>query len=201
MSLVHQSLELYEYFEGRDPGKAAEKMMLAKRATREALEATRDLSRALSAAQAEGGLQAALPELLRDGAPPWISHDLSVEGVESAVSPETREQLFQILREAVRNALAHSGCERLALRLRITGEEVIGVVEDDGRGIGPEEDRQEGTGGLEFMAERAALVGGTCRIGSSPLGERGSRWSYRYPRGFSPVRNREGCRLYFHALR
>jgi len=33
-----------------------------------------------------------------------------------------------------------------------------------------EEDRQEGTGGLEFMAERAALVGGTCRIGSSPLG-------------------------------
>jgi len=50
------------------------------------------------------------------------------------------------------------------------GEEAIGVVEDDGRGIGPEEDRQEGPGGLEFMAERAALVGGTCRIGSSPLG-------------------------------
>jgi signal transduction histidine kinase len=88
-----------------------------------------------------------------------------VEGEESAVSPEAREQLFQILREAVRNALAHSGCERLALRLRITGEEAVGVVEDDGRGFDTGEARQEGTGGLDFMAERAALVGGTCRAG------------------------------------
>jgi signal transduction histidine kinase len=170
MALVNQSLELYGYFEGRDPGKAAEKMVLAKRATREALEATRNLSRALSAAEATGGLQAALSDLLRDVAPPWIAHDLIAEGDESAVSPEALEQLFQIMREAVRNALAHSGCERLAVRLRITGDEAIGVVEDDGRGFGPEESRQEGTRGLDFMAERARLVGGTCRVGSSALG-------------------------------
>lgn len=170
MALVHQSLELHEYFEGRDPGKAAEKMDLAKRATREALEATRDLSRVLSVAEAEGGLQVALSELLRDLATPWIAHEVSVEGDESSVPPEVGEQLFLILREAVRNALAHSGCERLAVRLRLNGEEAIGVVEDDGTGFGPEETRQEGAGGLDFMAERAVLVGGTCRIDPSPLG-------------------------------
>jgi signal transduction histidine kinase len=43
--------------------------------------------------------------------------------------------LFQILREAVRDALAHSGCERSAVWLRITGVEAVGVVEDDGRGL------------------------------------------------------------------
>ncbi len=170
MALVHQSLELHEFFEGRDPGKAAEKMGLAKRATREALEATRDLSRVLSAAEAEGGLQAALSELLRDVAPPWVAHEVGAEGAESAVPPEVGEQLFLILREAVRNALAHSGCERLAVRLRLSGEEAIGVVEDDGTGFGHEEARQGGAGGLDFMAERAALAGGTCRIGPSPLG-------------------------------
>jgi glucose-6-phosphate-specific signal transduction histidine kinase len=85
--------------------------------------------------------------------------------------------------------------------LRITGVEAVGVVEDDGRGLDTGEARQEGTGGLDFMAEGTALVGGTCRVGSSALVACGSRWSYRYDLGFSPVRNREGCRLYFHALR
>ena len=58
----------------------------------------------------------------------------------------------------------------MAVRLRITGEEALGVVEDDGRGFDTGEARQEGTGGLDFMAERAALVGGICRVGSSALG-------------------------------
>jgi signal transduction histidine kinase len=49
MGVVHQSLQLYEAFKERDPEVAAEKMELAKRMTKEAMEKTRDLSRALSA--------------------------------------------------------------------------------------------------------------------------------------------------------
>ena len=187
MAFVHQSLELHEFYEGREPGKAAEKMELAKRATRETLEATRDLSRVLSAAEVEGGLRAALSDLFRDIAPPWVAHEVGVEGDESAIPPEAQEQMFLILREAVRNALAHSGGERLAVRVRVNGEEAVGVVEDDGTGLGAEEARQGGAGGLEFMAERAALAGGTCRIGPSQLG--GTRVEVIVPLHPTPIRS------------
>jgi signal transduction histidine kinase len=181
MVAVHQSLELHQALGGQDPGKAEEKMELAKRMTQEAIEATRDLSRALSDTESGKGLKPALSELLRDLVPPNVAHELRVDGDESLVPPLGRDHLFLAVREAVRNAVAHSGARRIGVELTVTGERVTSVVEDDGRGFEPEKVRREGFGGLAFMEERARLVGGTCTVRSDV--REGTRVEFAVPLG------------------
>jgi|GEM_PF-1492603 len=167
MGVVHQSLELHEALKGLDPGKAAEKMALARRATKEAMAATRDLSQALRHAEAEEGLGAALSGLLRETVPPGVAHELSVSGDEEAIPEEAREQLFLVLREAVRNAVSHSGAAKVVVSVGVGGGRVLGAVEDDGRGFDPAAAEGGGSGGLAYMAERASLLGGTCSVDST----------------------------------
>lgn len=45
---------------------------------------------------------------------------------------------------------------------------VVGRVEDDGRGFDPDEVRTADSDGLRAMKERAALVGATLDLSSSP---------------------------------
>ncbi len=91
---------------------------------------------------------------------------LSVEGDEALMPPEMRNQLFLILREAIRNAVTHSGSGRIAVELDIRRERVAGHVEEDGSGFDPDE--VPTAGGLRAMSERAALVGGTLDLSSVP---------------------------------
>ena len=168
IALVHQSLELHEVFKMKDPESAAAKMQLARRIVKEALESTRDLSMELREPQVRRGLEAALANLLRDLVPPTVESSLSVEGDEALVSPEIRSQLFLILREAIRNAVAHSGAAHVAVEVDIGQERVVGRVEDDGRGFDPDEVRTAGSGGLRAMSERATLVGATFDLFSAP---------------------------------
>jgi len=179
MGVVHQSLELHEALKGRDPGKAAEKMALARRATKEAMAATRDLSQALRHSEAGEGLGAALSGLLRETVPPGVAHELSVSGEEGAIPDETREQLFLVLREAVRNAVSHSGASRVAVSVRVEGERIAGAVEDDGWGLDPGAAEGQPDGGLVYMAERASLMGGTFSVDSAPGG--GTRVVVSFP--------------------
>jgi PAS domain S-box-containing protein len=168
IALVHQSLELHEVLKTTDPERAAAKMELASRTVKEALESTRDLSMELREPEVRRGLEAALANLLRDIVPPTVESNLSVEGDEALVPPEVRNQLFLILREAIRNAVTHSGTGRIAVELDVGRERVAGRVEDDGGGFDPDEIRTAASGGLRAMEERAALVGATLDLSSAP---------------------------------
>src|SRR5215218_8916003 len=182
MGVVNQSLQLYEAYRRHDPEKAEEKLELAKRMTSEAIKDTRDLSRALSLCEHEEGeleLEAALSELLRDFVPPEMEGKLIVVGDEGAVSGEVREQLFLVLREAVRNTVSHSGASKVSVEVRTDEERIVGVVEDDGRGLGRKSSERSEAGGLAYMAERASLMGGTCSIETAP-GE-GTRVETSFP--------------------
>jgi signal transduction histidine kinase len=182
MVLVTQSLQLYEAYRERDPEKAAEKLELAKRMSDEALNDTKDLSRALRASEREEGeleLEAALSELLQDAVPPEMEGKLSVVGDEGAVSDRVREQLFLVLREAVRNVVSHSGASKLNVWVSTDRERIVGLVEDDGRGFKRKSPEQAEAGGLVYMAERASLLGGSCSIESAP-GE-GTRVETSFP--------------------
>jgi signal transduction histidine kinase len=182
MGLVHQSLQLYEAYRGRDPEAAQQKLELAKRKAAEAMEDTRDLSQALRASEGPGealALGEALSELLSEFVPQGMTHGLSVEGDEDAVSAEVREQLFLVLREAVRNAVSHSGAGRVSVEVRTDGERIVGVVEDDGRGFDGKPRERSEAGGLAYMAERASLFGGTCSIESAP--SQGTRVEAGFP--------------------
>ena len=179
MAVVYQSLQLHEAYEERgEPQKATEKLELAKRMAEVAIEQTRDLSRALTSGEAAGGLEPALSELLGGLVPPGMTHELSVEGEEEAAA-EVREQLFLVLREAVRNAVSHSGASKLRVKVGTDRERMVGVVEDDGRGFDRKARERLEAGGLAHMAERASLMGGACSIESSP-GE-GTRVEASFP--------------------
>ena len=187
MGVVHQSLLLYEAYRQQDPQKAEEKLDLAKRMTSEAMKDTRDLSQALSLSEHEEeeeeeeelDMEAALSELLRDIIPPEMEEKLIVVGDEDTVSDEVREQLFLVLREAVRNTVSHSGASKVSVEVRTDEERIVGVVEDDGRGFDRKSSERAEPGGLAYMAERASLLGGTCSIESAP-GE-GTRVETSFP--------------------
>ncbi len=179
MGVVHQSLQLHEALDKDDPKQAVEKLQLAKRLTVEAMEKTRDLSRALRDDEVGEDLTAALSEMLEETVPPEMAHELSVAGAEEAVSDEVREQLFLVLREAVRNAVYHSEAGTVAVAVSIGEARLVGVVEDDGRGFEPGGPGGGGDGGLAYMIERASVLGGTCSVASTPGG--GTRVETSFP--------------------
>ena len=180
MAVVHQSIQLHKVYRGRDLEKAAEKLDLAERMTAEALAQTRDLSRALAVDEAAQGLGAALSGLLSALVPPGMTHELRVEGEAEEATAEVREQLFLVLREAVRNAVTHSGASKLSVQVGTDRGWIVGVVKDDGRGFERKAQRERPeAGGLAHMAERASLMGGACSIESAP-GE-GTRVEASFP--------------------
>jgi PAS domain S-box-containing protein len=167
MGVVHQSLELHEALKHSDPDAARAKMALAKETTKEAMNLTRNLSQELRSVEAKDGFATALSNLLEVAVPPGVERAVCVEGDEALVPPHVREQLFVILREGVRNAVSHSGAGRIDVGVRVSSGEVVGCVEDDGRGFA-EEDGGYAGGGMRSMRERAELLGGTFELSSGP---------------------------------
>jgi PAS domain S-box-containing protein len=167
MALVYQSLELYKALKESDPQRAAFKIELARHMVREALDSTRNLSMELMEPEVRRGLEAALADLLRDLVPPDVRVDLSASGDETLIPPETRNQLFLILREAIRNAVTHAGCSRITVELEVIPNKAVGSVEDDGRGFDVEGVGTAGVG-LQSMKERTALLGGELRLTPEP---------------------------------
>jgi signal transduction histidine kinase len=92
---------------------------------------------------------------------------LRVTGDEALVPPVVRGESFLIVREAIRNALAHGAPGTMLINVDIAPHELRAVVEDTGCGF----DRATppaGTMGLSSMRERAALLGGAVSVLSRP---------------------------------
>lgn len=111
-----------------------------------------------------GALQATGPGLLAGG-PPHIRIEGSGDliGLPAAVEVAA----FRITQEAMTNAVRHACAESISVELR-GGPDGVGIeVVDDGRGC------QDGAVpglGLQSMRDRAAELGGTCRISPVPGG-------------------------------
>jgi signal transduction histidine kinase len=184
MAVAHQSLELFSTFRETDPERAEEKLELARETTRMALDRTRNLSAELKRLRDEElteGLQAAFEKLADTFAPVGTAMEVSFSGDQSAVAPLVGMQAYLTMREAVRNAVRHSGCSRIAVRLVVEDGELRARVEDDGAGFDP--DTAKATPslgvGLRSMRERAESLGGTLRVDSEP--EKGTRVEMRVP--------------------
>ncbi|WP_225447545.1 GAF domain-containing sensor histidine kinase [Streptacidiphilus sp. PB12-B1b] len=89
----------------------------------------------------------------------------------AALPPAQEEALLRVAQEALHNALRHSGAAAVQVELLAAGpgRGARLLVRDDGRGFEPEQVRRAGRHlGLVSMRDRAAGVGGTLRIESSP---------------------------------
>ncbi len=87
-----------------------------------------------------------------------------------SLDAERRHNVFLAVREALNNAVKHSGATEAWLRMRLEAEVLKVTVEDNGRGLPTEAD--EFSEGLRGMQERMARVGGACRIESDAQGTR-----------------------------
>ena len=83
-----------------------------------------------------------------------------------ALTPGTEAALYRVAQEALHNALRHSGAAKIEISLSLTGRRILLEVTDDGRGFAP--DAPAPGLGLTSMRERAAAVGGTLSVSSSP---------------------------------
>ncbi len=76
-----------------------------------------------------------------------------------------------MMREALTNAVRHSGSEHVRVKLEIRGPELVGAVEDDGGGFDPAVAGWAGPSrgvGLRSMRERVEILGGSLRVDSAP---------------------------------
>ncbi len=92
----------------------------------------------------------------------------SMDGEAREIHPVVRDEVYRIGYEAIRNACAHSGGDRLALRLEYAHDLTLRVG-DNGVGIDSEvaEKGKEGHFGLRGMRERAERIGAKFSLASS----------------------------------
>jgi PAS domain S-box-containing protein len=119
------------------------------------------------------GLDAALQTFVTE----WSEHfrvraDYHGFGSDTPRLPaEVETNLYRILQEALQNVHKHAGAEHVGVQLERRDGQAVLIVEDDGKGYDPDEevaaDSNKGMG-VTNMRERAALVGGTLEVESSP---------------------------------
>ncbi len=83
------------------------------------------------------------------------------------VGAELRHNLALAVKEALTNALKHSGAQTVRLRLKWEAPELVVSVDDDGAGL-PARTEGELADGLRNQAARMKDLGGTVEIQSSP---------------------------------
>lgn len=92
-----------------------------------------------------------------------VAFQVEVAGATRDLHPILRDEVYRIVREALRNAFQHSGAARIVVSIDYGNRQFRVCVEDDGKGIDPkvlEAGGRQAHYGLPGMHERAKLVGG-----------------------------------------
>ncbi len=89
-----------------------------------------------------------------------------------------RHGVFLAFKEALNNAVCHSGASQILIELEVVGNQLKIAVADNGRGFEPV-DCQPGSDGMAGMKERMAKLGGGCKIKSAP--EKGTTVEFWLP--------------------
>lgn len=131
----------------------------AVQATTEARDRIRDLRRAEESQPLHELLAAAGESLRRD---PDVEFALDVRGAARELKPVVRDELYWIGHEAISNALAHSGADRILVEVDYGPKALRVAVCDDGNGIDGDilaQGGRPGHWGLSGMRERAHQIG------------------------------------------
>jgi len=99
-----------------------------------------------------------------------IKCDVNADLHEPVLTPDLATTFFRIYQETLTNVIRHAGATQVMVHLKEAGGRIILEVRDNGRGISREEISNTRSMGLLGMKERAALLGGTFKIGPAPAG-------------------------------
>lgn len=175
--LLHLEAAEREVRGTRDPLKA---LASARIAARSALTETQRTAIGLGPSLLDGHslTEAVALELAWVRSTATLENRLVVSGQTTALSPETAGQLFRIVQESLTNVVEHARAHSVRVGLVYGSESVTVLIEDDGRGFDLEASSQTQTHsarglGLQGLAARARLLGGTLDIESTP------RWGTR----------------------
>jgi|HubBroStandDraft_1064217.scaffolds.fasta_scaffold09745_4 ligand-binding sensor domain-containing protein/signal transduction histidine kinase len=97
------------------------------------------------------------------------AYHLEVEGTPRDLLPITRDEVYQIAGEALRNAFRHARARNLEVAIHYDARRLRMRIRDDGQGIDPQLLRTDGLSGhygLRGMRERAQSLGGELTIWS-----------------------------------
>jgi len=108
---------------------------------------------------------------------------LEADKIDAHLDTKVEGTLFNIIQEAVNNALKHAKAQHIWVRLIQTPTTLETIIEDDGRGFDVEKVRasydQRGSFGLLNIEERASLMGGVAEVTSTP--GKGTMWKVIVP--------------------
>jgi signal transduction histidine kinase len=167
---VRANLELYEELKNADAERAESRLRFAREAADEALGLVRDFASEIRQSEASEGLRLALENLVRISVPRETHTSISLDGDEAHLPDYTRDQLYLILREGVRNVVAHADAERMEVEVGITQDEVMAFIVDAGKGLMADQTVLTEGLGIASMRERAELLGGSFVLSSDPDG-------------------------------
>ncbi|MBX7220044.1 MAG: hypothetical protein K1Y36_08865 [Blastocatellia bacterium] len=118
-----------------------------------------------------GGLPAAFQRLVKETPQgQGVGFKVVVEGSLLVLHPLIREEAYSIGREALVNALTHSGGQQVEVEIAYDPRHFRLRVRDDGQGIDPAilQDGRPNHWGLRGMRERAQRMGGKLNVWSGP---------------------------------
>jgi signal transduction histidine kinase len=157
------NLRLAQTLAPRDRDRATDVLREQERATRQAIETLRSLSRGVQPrVLRERGLGAAL-SLVAESSPLPVTLTTTPRPP-TRLHPDTEAALYFCGLEALQNAVKHSRASTASIRLAVHPQRTELVVVDDGVGIGAP---PSGGTGLRNMRERVAALGGSVRIDSA----------------------------------
>ncbi|WP_086843054.1 sensor histidine kinase [Amycolatopsis kentuckyensis] len=166
IGVAMQELELHEIYVKRDSDRARKKISAARALMEEALTAVRETAQELhGSASDHGGLRKALADYAAAHVPSGIEMIISLGGDLATMPPAVSEELYIVLREAIRNAVQHASPRTIRATVEVRESKALAKVEDDGCGF---DVAMTGSGiGLLSMSERVELLDGDFMITST----------------------------------
>jgi two-component system, NarL family, sensor kinase len=157
---------------GQEASLARGHLETAAKIARETLsEARRSVWELGGAAREERDLVLALNRLAQEGSPAGgVRIATRIDGAVPELPYRISDNLFQIAREAVANALRHADARTITVALNVNSSEVRLQITDDGRGFVTLPKAVRRGFGLDIMERRAKSLGGEFSI-ASRLGE------------------------------
>lgn len=165
---VSKQMELVEKLAPSNPDRAAAVAAESRETARLAADELRYLVQRMRAPSLAEGFVPALQQFSHNQASRHgLEHRFDVLGDPSPLSQEAEHALFRIAQEALNNVLRHSQATRVDFELDYREVSNVSLsVRDNGIGFQPD----WASPGLAGMRQRAAEVGGTLGIESSPSG-------------------------------